>query len=186
MIRNFLLKRHKAMNEADKQAGLTLAETLMVIAVGAVAIVSGTLLFMDALSSQRLNKAYTDLTTIATQMGNAFAMQSTYGTAGEDLESFAIESGNVPADMVTGTSLTHAWGGGVQVVSRVTQLEIVFEDLSTENCINMIARTGADTQGAGIEEIRIGSGAPTLLPITPVQAQAACSDGIDVGWLYSK
>jgi len=186
MIKKFLFKRHTVMTKESKQKGLTLAETLMVIAVGAVAIVSGTLLFMDALSSQKLNKATTDLATISSQMGSAFQSSPTFGATGTNLVTFAIDSQNVPPDMIVGTTIRHAWGGNVDLISRSDKLEIIFQNMTKEDCINLISRTGTNTQGGGIEQIRIGGGAPTDLPISPVAAQAACSDGIDIGWLYAK
>ena len=44
--------------QRPRQAGLTLAETLLVLAIGALAIVGGTLLYLQATAGNKLNPAF--------------------------------------------------------------------------------------------------------------------------------
>jgi hypothetical protein len=165
------------------QAGLTLAETLMVIAVGAVAIVSGTLLFMDVTRSTKVNDAFAGLMALRTNT------QTLYGAnppPDGDVTQVVIDAGSAPGKLLSGDHMRHPWGGEVTVRARDPGFEAVFADLPEEPCVRVVAMAGQKRDEAGIQTIKIGAAAPQPLPVDLAVTTAQCAGGADVTFFYTR
>ena len=96
-----------------RQAGLTLAETLLVLAIGALAIVGGTLLYLQATAGNKLNTGINQFVTLQSGIRSLYAGQSTYTGLTNTL---MTDSNAAPSDMAVGSGdIRNAWGGDVTV-----------------------------------------------------------------------
>lgn len=181
-MRTLLKKRREMMRQKIRQAGLTLAETLMVIAVGAVAIVSGTLLFMNAMDGTRIQDAVNGLQALRTEVSSLYGTAVSVGTG--DITETILRGGQVPANMNAGDSITHFWDGEVTIEGAGPNFNVTFEGLPDSVCVQMFSRTASE--GGGL--IRIGiNGTTQEAPFDPAFAATNCDGGDnDVVWTFRK
>jgi type II secretory pathway pseudopilin PulG len=180
-----------------RQAGLTLAETLLVLAIGALAIVGGTLLYLQATAGNKLNTGINQFVTLQSGIRSLYAGQSNY--TGLD-NTLITDSNAAPSDMVAGAGvLRNAWGGAVTVLSTGAtedQFSIQFVGVPTNACVKLITLNPGGTGGSGLVGIDIaGGGTPAAynagagnIPVTTANAVATCAaadDSVDITWTFN-
>ena len=177
-IRTGLLRR---LRRSTAQKGLTLAETLMVLAIGAVAIVGGTILYMQASRNSKMNAGIIQLATLSSQVRTTFSGQSSYGDAGSIVAPL-LAANAVPPDMrITGntTTLRNAWGGNTTVasISSGTQFTITFNNVPADACVRL-PTINAGSVGGAFASVTI-NGTDMPMPVQIAAASARCVDRTD-------
>ena len=159
-----------------RQAGLTVAETLLVLAIGALAIVGGTLLYLQATAGNKLNTGINQFVTLQSGIRSLYAGQSTYGGLDNDL---MTDSNAAPSDMVVGDGdIRNAWGGDVTVasISSDNQFTITFDAVPNNACVKLSTLNPGGSGGSGLAEISAG-GNVLSVPVSTASAVTACNSG---------
>jgi len=100
------------------QAGFTLVELGIVVAIAAVIIGIGLAVVPSIVSSIRANGEVSDLPTLSTKIRTAWANQPTYGTSGTSITTEAISLNVFPTARVTSsTTVSNRWGGSITVAA---------------------------------------------------------------------
>lgn len=159
------------------QAGLTLIETLVALAIFALIVGGALSLFGSASSSQTTTQMTSDLSAIRAATKAVFLGQGGYGTA--SLDELLINGKKVPTTMaVSGTPgsrvINHSQNGTVTVTGASTQFNVTVTNLSTDVCLGLVG-------SSGWSNIKIGATSNTA-PVSPATASAQCaaSDPITV------
>jgi len=149
------------------QAGLTLVEVLLVLAIAAVAIVGGTILFSTASTNQRITQTVGHVSTLASGIRRMYSTQAQY--TGVD-EAFALQNDIVPTDMAVGTTaIRNAFGGQVGIQASGTNdlnFAITFENVPNGACVELVQ--AFVTQGAGNTSGVVGFGVGAGTGTTPI------------------
>lgn len=159
-----------------RQAGLTLAETLLVLAIGALAIVGGTLLYLQATAGNKLNTGINQFVTLQSGIRSLYAGQSTYGGLDNTL---MTDSNAAPSDMaVASGDIRNAWGGDVTVASFSgdNQFQITFESVPNNACVKLATLNPGGSGGSGLAGINAG-GTALAVPVSTASAVTACNSG---------
>lgn len=177
-IRTGLLRR---LRRNTAQKGLTLAETLMVLAIGAVAIVGGTILYMQASRNSKMNAGIIQLATLSSQVRTTYSGQSSYGSVGPIVAPL-LAANAVPPDMrIEGntTTLRNAWGGNTTVASanNGTQFTITFNNVPADACVRL-PTINAGSVGGAFAAVTI-NGQPMGMPVNIADASQECEDRTD-------
>ena len=186
------------VSRRQRQAGLTLAETLLVLAIGALAIVGGTLLYLQATASNKLNQGINQYVTLQSGIRSLYAGQPNFN----GLTTTVITDANAaPPDMTVSTgTLRNAWGGVVTVSIGATpdQFIIASAKIPSNACAKLVSLNPGGTGGSGINSITIdgnattsfsatGSGT-TLIPVVATAAVTACQSSVDsvtITWTFN-
>ena len=159
-----------------RQAGLTLAETLLVLAIGALAIVGGTLLYLQATAGNKLNTGINQFVTLQSGIRSLYAGQSDFSGLTTKL---LTEANAAPSDMVVATTLRNAWGGNVIATAPTPDtFSIQFALVPDNACVRLITLNPGGTGGSGLKSVKVG--ANTLAP--PIEtsiAVAKCNTAAD-------
>lgn len=161
------------------QAGLTLVEVLLVLAIAAVAIVGGTVLFSAASETQKTNQTLSDLNALSAGVRTLFNTQPDYGAVATDLVPLLANAGKIPANMRTATNtITDQFGGNVTVVSQGGSFDVTMPGVPQAPCVTILNTLGSTTGGANIVSIETGDAnyGTDAFPIDIVEANAACTD----------
>ncbi|MBV6632817.1 MAG: hypothetical protein KI792_07275 [Alphaproteobacteria bacterium] len=170
-----------------RQAGLTLAETLLVLAIGALAIVGGTLLYLQATAGNKLNTGINQFVTLQSGIRSLYAGQSNYAGLTDTL---LTKANAAPSDMVVSTgTLRNAWGGDVVAATATggDQFTILFEQVPNNACVKLITLNPGGTGGSGLADVDVG-GTSIALPVTTATAVGACNsaaDDNDITWTFN-
>ena len=151
------------------------------IYLGVVVVLIGIIIGLAALVQVRMHTTRTEqeLVWLNESTKASFATQSTYGTA--DVTSYLANSGDsVPSSLkktVTGTTVTLAnkWGGAVSVTGNNTAFNISYAAMPKTVCNRVLPRLATPQWSA----VTVG-GTAVALPVTPVSADTACTDGVTV------
>ena len=177
-----------------RQAGLTLAETLLVLAIGALAIVGGTLLYLQATAGNKLNTGINQFVTLQSGVRSLYAGNSNY--AGLDTK-LMTEANAAPNDMVNGTLLRNAWGGTVTVDASLANdqgFEMVFASVPNNACVKLITLNPGGSGGSGLVKIVTAPEGKTFdaatgnIPVSTADAVAAClgpNDANTITWTFN-
>lgn len=161
-----------------RQAGLTLAETLLVLAIGALAIVGGTLLYLQATAGNKLNTGINQFVTLQSGIRSLYAGQSTYTGLTNTL---MTDSNAAPSDMAVGSGdIRNAWGGDVTVAefSAGNQFQITFERVPNNACVKLATLNPGGTGGSGLASVTV-TGTELLPPISTASAVTECAGTAD-------
>lgn len=185
-----------SMKRRARQAGLTLAETLLVLAIGALAIVGGTLLYLQATAGNKLNTGINQFVTLQSGIRSLYAGQSNY----LNLTSTLVTTSNAaPSDMVVNAAagtMRNAWGGAVTVVAAGgnDQFTVTFAAVPTNACVKLITLNPGGSGGSGLVSITTAPGGGSFdaasgnIPVTTSAAVAACQSAIDANtivWTFN-
>jgi len=167
---------------AGRQAGLTLAEVLLVIAVGSVALVNATSLFVAARADQRVNEAYRNTLSLVNavqenHMGSALIEGDlTPALAGADLAPTSM------LDAGSERALANAWNGEVRVIGYGKGFWVEHRKVPESACVKLAARLtnggagpswAANLQALEIGVTQIGAGA---FPLDLPRAHEECAE----------
>lgn len=154
---------------ASRQAGMTLIEIIVVLAIGALIIGGALSLYSNASSSQSSNQLNSDLTAIRASVKSIYSTQGGYGTA--SLNSVLINAKKVPTTMsVSGTTISHALNGTLTVTGATSSFTMAVTAIPTDVCVALLSAA------SGFSSIQVGSNAArTTFPITPANASTDCA-----------
>ncbi|ACT52141.1 type 4 pilus major pilin [Methylovorus glucosotrophus] len=163
------MKKHYKF--ARNQAGVTLMELIIGLAIIGVIIAGVTALFGSADSQQKSNQIQVDLTAIRTAVKQLYFGQGGYGTA--NMNDTLVTAKKIPTTLSVDTStspdtISHAMNGTINIVGATTAYNVTVTNIPSDVCTNIMAA------GTGWTTIKAGSAAARTLPITPVTAAADC------------
>ncbi len=156
----------------NKQAGLTLIETIVSLTIFALVVGGALSLFGGASSSQASTQMLSDLNALRASTKAFYMGQGGYGTA--NLNSILVNGNKVPSTMpvTAGTppTISHSLNGTVVVQGAGTNFTITTTAIPTDVCLALVSSNG------GWNSVRVGSAAAiTTFPISPDTASTACS-----------
>lgn len=167
--------------QSRRARGFTLTEAAIVL--GIVGLILGAIWVAAAsvYANMRVNTANRQLMTIVQNIRSLYATQTV--TTGLDTTS-AISAGIIPADMViSATSATNSWGGGV-VVNSVnsgggagTGFNVRFLAVPRAGCIDFIVAASGQGHDEGLVGVSMSGGATTgtSFPVSPAAATTLCA-----------
>lgn len=157
----------------DRQAGLTLVETLIAVVIGIIIIAGAFVVFGQVTSGTKLSGAEQDLVTAQLNIRQLYQGQPNY--TGLSI-STALAAKVFPNDMVNGTQVNDAWDGPVTIAaaSNPTQFTIQFTQVPQDICVKFASFEAGQWEaftinGTGIDQTG-GSN-----PVT--EASGACTTG---------
>lgn len=157
------------LSRLNRQAGMTLIEIIVVLAIGALIIGGALSLYSNASSSQSSNQLNSDLTAIRASVKSLYSTQGGYGTA--SLNSVLINAKKVPTTMsVSGTTISHALNGTLAVAGATSNFTMTVTAIPTDVCVALLSAA------SGFSSIQVGSNAArTSFPISPANASTDCA-----------
>ena len=143
--------------------------------VGLLALVGVVVAGIVGFSHAKTNAAVADVATLATRIhGDYVNNPAGYATL---TNAVAIAAGDVPADMLQGSSVVNAWGSSVSigpVAGNPKDFAIDLGAVPQAACVQLLTTDG-NLMGASV------GGQQVSLPITPAQASAACASAASGG-----
>lgn len=154
-----------------RQAGLTLIETLVALAIFALVVGGAISLFGGASSSQSTTQMTSDLNAVRASTKSLYFGQGGYGTA--SLNEVLINGKKVPTTMsITGTApsrvINHSLNGTVAITGATSQFTVTTSNIPTDVCIGLATMNGWDS-------VKVGAAAARVPPVSPATASADCS-----------
>ena len=154
------------------QRGVTLLETILVLSLISIIMISGLNLYQNASESSKTNEAIREITSLSTQVRALYASASDY----EDITMEIVESaGAVPKGMKVDSSgnAYNTFNGKVSVEATENSatgasdawFNIVYNDVPKGACYKIV------TSDVGAEEIN-----GEASPLNPADAADACQD----------
>lgn len=152
-----------------KQAGLTLIEMGVSLAIFALVIAGALSLYQMNANAQKANQLISDITGLRGAVKGWYAQAGNYGTG--SLNSILISAKKIPSTMiVSGSTINHVANGTVVVSGASANFTIALSNIATDICTDLV------TSATGYNAVKVGSSAArTTFPITPPQAAADCS-----------
>jgi prepilin-type N-terminal cleavage/methylation domain-containing protein len=157
------------LSKVSRQAGMTLIEIIVVLAIGALIIGGALSLYSNASSAQASNQMNSDLTAIRASVKSMYATQGGYGAA--SLNSVLITANKVPTTMaVSGSTISHALNGTLTITGATSNFTMAATNIPTAVCVALLSAA------SGYTSIQVGSNAArTTFPITPANAATDCA-----------
>jgi prepilin-type N-terminal cleavage/methylation domain-containing protein len=158
--------------KAKAQAGLTLIETLVALAIFALVVGGALALFGSASSSQTTTQMTSDLSAIRAATKSLFFGQGGYGTV--SLGEVLINGKKVPTTMpISGTApnrvINHSQSGTVTVTGATSKFTVDVTNISSDVCIGLVGSTGWS-------DVKIGAATViSAFPIGPTVASTQCA-----------
>ena len=162
-------------SNAKSQAGLTLIETLVSLAIFALVVGGALALFGSASSSQTTTQMTSDLTSIRSSTKQLFFGQGGYGSGA--LNAVLVNSDKIPATMTVSTAtppvITHSQSGTVSVagIANTNTFTITTTLISKAVCIGLVGTPG----WTSVKVNALAAMIPATTPITPVIASTNCA-----------
>ncbi|MDT8925001.1 type 4 pilus major pilin [Pseudomonas taiwanensis] len=174
-----------------RQAGATLIETMMVVALMAVITIGALVYFNSANESSKVQEATASLTALTSVIRNQFATQGDYTGLTADV---AMRFGNVPENMLvrsgtggasgTASRFRHPWNqntGAVTIAPDTTNVAndsftVTFTKVPAATCVDLMTRTFRHFDKAV---------AGTTTVTTVAQATSGCGSSGDVSMSWT-
>jgi len=170
----FFVKKQivRARVGAFRQAGLTLIETLVSLAIFALVIAGAIVLFNSASTTQTTAQLASDLQGIRASVKALYYGQGTYGSS-TNLNAVLVNGKRVPGSMtVTAGSpptINHSLNGTVTVTGNGANFTVALTNIPTAVCVGLMTQQGWDT-------IQVGSAAARTVPVSPATASDDCDN----------
>lgn len=183
----FIARQEFASKLASRRTrGLTLMEVAMVLAMIGVVVAGALIYFNQANTQQKTTAAFGQLSQIQQAVRSLYSGQANF--AGLTTAVMA-NSDALPASMVSGTTLRHAFNGAVTVSSASASagansgFSVEFGDVPQDACQAMLTKDlGRGVFSVGASTVR----AQPNLPFTLPQASASCSASYnDITWVFN-
>ena len=154
-----------------RQAGLTLIETLVALAIFALVVGGAIALFGGASSSQSTTQMTSDLNAVRASTKSLYFGQGGYGAAA--LTEVLINSKKIPTTMsITGTApsrvVNHSLNGTLVVTGANSQFTVTASNLPTDVCIGLATMNGWDS-------VKVGANTARTPPVSPATASTDCA-----------
>jgi prepilin-type N-terminal cleavage/methylation domain-containing protein len=152
-----------------RQAGMTLIEVIVVLAIGALIIGGALSLYTSASASQSTNQFNAELAALRAATKSLYAGQGGYAVG--SLNTVLINAKKVPTTMtVVSPVINHSMNGTVTVTGATTNFTITATAIPTEVCVGVVAAASGYTQ------IQVGSNAArTTFPVPTATASTDCA-----------
>lgn len=171
-----------------RMRGLTLIEAATVLAILAIVVAGIMVLYRNAETSRKTTAALNQLNTIQSGVNTLYSGQSTF--TGVSAAAIA-NSQALPASMVSGTTIKHAFNGVVNIApadiggGTASGYSIEFTNVPKDPCVKMITFD----LGRGLYSVSVGgttrSQAGTPPPFDPAAANTACSSSSNtISWTF--
>ncbi len=158
-------------NRADR--GITLVETLLVVAVGALIIVGAVLLYNTVFGDARSNDAMRQVQAAVSNVRSLYAGSPDFGT--DDFTEVAVQAGVFPnAELVSGVP-TNPWGGTLRLEGNGSSFTITYPDVPRKACVKLIRMNNTGLGGAALG-VSVNDTEAEDLNITANDAVALCTD----------
>lgn len=167
--------------KAFRQAGLTLIETLVALAIFALVVGGAIALFGSASSSQSTTQMISDLNAVRASTKSLYFGQGGFGTA--SLGEVLINGKKVPTTFsITGTApnrvINHSLNGTVVVTGSNSQFTVTTSNIPTDVCIGLATMNGWDS-------VKVGTAAARVPPVSPAMASTDCSAAATLGIVFT-
>ncbi|WP_315920815.1 type 4 pilus major pilin [Mesorhizobium sp. SP-1A] len=175
----------KVKNSRLRKRGYSLVEIAAGLAVVAI-LVLGALTLVSVVNQSRLfTQASNELNVIQQAVRSLYNGQSSFTGVNA---STLINTKSVPAKMIVGTTLRHAFSGQIDVVAASAAggagsgFQVTFRQIPSDVCVKMLtADLGRGLYSAGVSS-QVGQDG---LPFTPTTAASHCSANYnDVSWVF--
>lgn len=178
-----------------RRRGLSLIETILAIAIGAIAVVMVVSFFQTGTSANNTNKGVQQLNYIASKMQSLHAGYATYSGDLALYQNAGVMPPGMCDDTATATACTNPWGGDVEVLPGTPDprfFTVSYTNVPSEACINMLVGNssnfgsglcGVDVDGTAEGDMSCaGGGRPD---ISPAVAAGLCdSTAQTVTWAF--
>lgn len=172
--------------KSRRTRGLTLMEVAMVLAIIGIVIAAALIYFSQANTSQKQTQALGQLAQIRQSVRSLYSGQSNY--SGLVTASIAT-SQSLPASMVNGNTIKHAFGGLVTIESTTASggadsgYAVTFAQIPQDACKQMLTKDlGRDLYSAGASSTLTQPN----LPFTLAQATTSCASTYnDITWTFN-
>lgn len=156
-----------------KQAGMTLVELMIVLAIAAFVIGGAIALMKTVQSSSEEQRLATDMMSIRSIVKTKYLGQGTYGTG--NISQLIYNSQKYPTTLTwsaTNSNFTTYNGGSVTVTGNGANFSVVLTNVPQASCADLLSAS------SGWTSIQVGgSAAITTFPISPTVADTACGTG---------
>ena len=135
--------------------GRSMVEMLGVLAIIGVLSVGGIAGYSKAMNKSKISKTTDQVSMLVANLRTMFSAQGDYDGLGN---AQAISFGVVPEDMVSGTSITNAFGGSVIISESPLKSDdtvgdafvVVYNGLSQEACVSIATGDWGSSQSSGL------------------------------------
>ncbi len=164
--------------------GFSLLELLLVVAVGAVLLLSGLAVYQNVTNNSKINDSTRLLNVLKQETQRLFQGEGTY-PSGTDLTPILINADVVPSSNVRGTDITHPFNGNVTLEGAGGTFTMTYAGMPKAACVKLgqlygmsdpdfenlaVGTTDADTDDDGIIEV--------------TELDTACDDENDMVWTF--
>lgn len=156
--------------DKNNSKGITLVESLLAIAVGALVIAGAVAFYVNAQGNTRKNEAQTQVQAIASGIASAYQGTNNYSDLSNAV---ALNYKIFPSNMVSGTTVNNPWKGAVTLSGTATTYSISYASVPQDACASLVSTNAVGT-GSGYTSITVNGTALTP-PVTPSAAATACS-----------
>lgn len=160
----------------QRKRGVTIVEAAAVMAIGAVMILGGLRLYDMVTTYFSESQTATDLNVVQTAVRGVFSGAASYDSLDA---SVLINTKAVPASLVSGATLRHAFSGQITVEpadaggGANSGFKVTFTNIPQQSCVKML------TNDYGRSLYEMGASAKRTqaqgLPFTAAQAAASCN-----------
>jgi hypothetical protein len=185
----------------SRRRGLSLVETSIVLAVGALIIGAIFATLAPSRNQSTVNQASDELNTVVANVRDLYNGQGvpTVGSCANfpaTATAVAATTGIFPREMISGAITNNVWntasGTSTALVylcgSNPVRLVVRYSGIPKKACIAALIRTSSQGAGMGLLQINVGGTAMTLDRasgnITLANATTSCVDGATVDWYY--
>jgi type II secretory pathway pseudopilin PulG len=171
----------------QRQAGATLVEIIMVVALISIITVGALNYFNSASESSRVQEGVSNLTSISSVIRNQFATQGDYDGLTEEMLS---RSSNLPSTLksTTANHLRHPWGSQATAVTIAPStgngsFVLTYVGIPSGACVDLVSKTFKN-----FETIDIGTTAITpdmSGPAASISTACSASDPVTIAFTQS-
>ena len=162
-----------------KQAGLTLTELMVSLAVAGL-LVGGAVMFARSAGDQQSSNQHTSeavgfrsaMRSLFNGQGNFGSTTATYASQNATL----VSAGKVPATLsASGSTITNSWGGAVDVMGNNANFYLSTASVPKTVCIDLVSQAiQAGWNGVGVGGAYPGTSSSTTI-VSPATAATYCS-----------
>ena len=161
-----------------RQAGFTLIELVVVLAIIVLAIAAVVARQMSASQTSKVTSEVSNMQAIVGKIKSTFGGRPNYTGA---TTAFLLAQGAFPTSMVNGANVTHTWGGAVAVAAGAgnTSVDITYDAVPTSACIELVAAASRSFNEVTVGATKTMNGQPIAdLTVTQAACSAAANENI--------
>ncbi len=158
------------MKTMSKNAGLTLLESMIGLAIFAIVIWAAMANHSSATSSQSASQIAIEIQALRTSVRELYAGQPSYGSS--EIITSIIASNRTPRTMaVADGTITNSFGSPVQIIGNDDSFTLEYPALSKPLCIATLIGPASN----GWRSVQVGASNQIDLPVSPAQSMQHCS-----------